>query len=766
MKKPSLIDQLLFAAVVATQVMAGYPLQALADSGRVVGVGSGPRLQDDNEDEIRRQIREAESDGRRDGENDGRREGDDRGQNEGRNDGFGEGQRVGFDRCEREEKQRAYDDGYRSGVSSGQSDGDSEGRRRGDREGRSNGTRDGEADGIQRARSDAKRDSYAPGRERGQNQADASDAREAGRAAGLRQGDLDAAAEALKTDYPRGRKDHSDARWAEAVERQDQQRLHNSGTETESVRAGLTKFMMQPSAFGVLGRYASPDYRYSNPRRSYSNGRVQSAYNSAYRDGYSSGFSSNYGYQYDSAYRTSYSQGESDGCYDARRRGYSSDRDRGQREGYQAAYDTAYRSAYDYAYRPVYDSNFREATARTYRASYDGFYERYFEEARASAYRERYDALFQSFYAPAHAEKYAQMYPIYAQQQYARGVADETEDFRLRPTRLLEGTAVTETILNGLYEPGEALRLKLRLRNFAAEAVKGSDVRLVLTATDASGAILSEAETTLPADLSARSITEISEALEFRMSEKDADKVANFKLSVTYQGRDVGSAALKVETKFMSRIRFAEDPKLQEGLLSPFFVMVSNQSKVRINEGGTLTVRSDPKILEIQDETMKLAALSVQGTQILQYFATVRSTGATQKIPFGMEVLTAKGRRIGLLDETKAVPILNDYRVQVVSSGAESALRTKGLARLTYRIRNVSSRAFAKGLQMKIRFKTGVEGSHQVIGPNPQYLAPLQKGQQADFVVPVSVLKGGTSGLLELEVFEDGKIVVIHQLKF
>jgi hypothetical protein len=250
------------------------------------------------------------------------------------------------------------------------------------------------------------------------------------------------------------------------------------------------------------------------------------------------------------------------------------------------------------------------------------------------------------------------------------------------------------------------------------------------------------------------------------MSERDADKTATFNFNVTYQGRASGAKLLSVGTKFMARLGFAEDPKLQEGLLSPLFIRVGNQSQVRFPEGGVVSMRSDPKILEIEKESFTLPRLLVAASEVLEYRAIARTTSATLRVPFGIEVLTAKGRRIGLVDETRSVPILNDYRVQIVSDAPEKALRTKGLARLTYRIRNVSSRAFAKGLQLKIRFKNNPDGSHLVIGPNPQYLAPLQKGQSADFIVPISVQKAPVSGIMELEVQEDGKTVVIHQIKF
>jgi hypothetical protein len=52
------------------------------------------------------------------------------------------------------------------------------------------------------------------------------------------------------------------------------------------------------------------------------------------------------------------------------------------------------------------------------------------------------------------------------------------------------------------------------------------------------------------------------------------------------------------------------------------------------------------------------------------------------------------------------------------------------------------------------------------IGFNPQFLLPLERGEPAGFVIPVVMPQGLTSGMVELEVRENGVPVVIHQAKF
>ena len=52
------------------------------------------------------------------------------------------------------------------------------------------------------------------------------------------------------------------------------------------------------------------------------------------------------------------------------------------------------------------------------------------------------------------------------------------------------------------------------------------------------------------------------------------------------------------------------------------------------------------------------------------------------------------------------------------------------------------------------------------IGFNPQFLLPLERGEQAKFVIPVVLPQGLSGGMVELEVRENGVPVVIHQARF
>ena len=122
------------------------------------------------------------------------------------------------------------------------------------------------------------------------------------------------------------------------------------------------------------------------------------------------------------------------------------------------------------------------------------------------------------------------------------------------------------------------------------------------------------------------------------------------------------------------------------------------------------------------------------------------------------------GRRWGLLDLTKELPVVNDYSIRLSSDVA--ALKRQGVARLEYVIRNESSRLGFQGLQLHARILGSSTAEFQVIGPNPLLLSPLVPGQAVSFLVPVLALRDGLAGTLELEVKENGQTVVIHRKEF
>lgn len=725
------------------------------------------------------QIAAARALGEQDGRAGGIREAEERAPVDARNDGQNLGRSEGYARCEREERAKQQERGYRDGYIYGQEEGNVAGDRQGRIDGETRGRNEGQADGLRRADADAARDATGPGRARGYEEANASDASARGELDGTAAGDQEARATAERNDYPRGRQDYRNERLAEKVESEDSFNQKNPVEGAVSSVKEIAKSVKSWSAWmkAAVGlgeitdavsdtratRATQPDNRYFNPSRNFPSAQENEAYRAGYSTSYNNAFAARYNAMYDELYRRVYERAYEQGCQEARRQDYRQDYNRGYNDGRQRGYADQYQVSYNRAFRATYDAVFRGASDEAYRGSYQRYYDGHFEAARSAAYRERYDALYNAAYGNARTRKFNEMYPGYAQAAYQRGRTDEAEEFRLKPVHLLEA-AVTETISNGLYEPGEALRLRLRLRNFADGALAGRDVKVMIQALDSGSAVVSEAEATLVKNLKRKSITSVGEALEFRMNENAVNRSKQFRVSAFYQGRKVGEQVVAVQTKFMIDMGFAESPELKEGLASVLKIKVRNQSTKATDAGLKVTFRSNPDILEVLKDTAAVGALNPGEERVVEFPVIARQGGSSIQVPMVLQSLLGNNRRVGLIDEERRIPLVNDYRIDV-GSGART-LRAAGVSRVEYTIRNVGSRLLLKGLQLKVKILGDNAGNFAVIGPNPQYLTPILQGQTISFVVPVLSRDANSGGVLELEVQEDGRTVIISRTEF
>jgi len=696
--------------------------------------------------------------GHHDGQADGSREGNVRGPAEGDREGRERGFREGFDRCERDEKRKAYDIGYREGFVRGEYEGNSNGQREGEFNGRAEGEREGRSDGLARANRDAKNEAEPLGRARGTSEANQSDASERGRADGIASGDRDALGKAVAEDYTRGRKDVRDERFAEPIDSEDEFSQRSSAPGfAQKIKQGFQALLSSATASS-----AHPDRRFYNPRPRYNTPEERRAYEGGYSDGYNSGFHTNYRYAFDSAYDRARRLGAEDGCRSARSRSYDYDLRRGHADGHAAGYSRAYNDAYGRAHRYAYDQAFSNASQVAYRDSYQGYYNQHFEEARRAAYEERVGELYQAAYNAAYRKKFDEVYPGYAAEQYRRGQIDEDKDFELRPVRLLQAEA-TETIPNGLYEPGELLRIRVQLRNFADAAEAGKDVKIQLQALDSGSAVIGVAETVLSRGLKAKSLTRVSELLEFRLEEAAVGRAVSFRVTAFFQGRNIGEKVIKIVPHFVLGIALEGTPELHEGIEGTLAIRVKNQSQVPSDAGTRIQLSSDPATLEILDGAMTLGILNPGESRVIE-FQVIARKGGSPRIPLVIEAVGAGSRRIGLLDQAPQIPVLNDYTIRLAQSLA--SLRKAGISRVEYVIRNVHSRSSLRGLQLHVKVTPKSGDPFAVAGPNPQYLNPLRNGQESSFLVPIVIRTENEGGVLELEVKENGRTVVIHRSEF
>lgn len=719
-------------------------------------------------------VTRARADGREDGWSGGTLEGRERGQEEGQKEGREDGFRAGHDRCYQEQSRAAYDRGFSDGFSRGSDDGSSEGRARGSSDGNSRGIYEGQQDGQRRADQDAERDASPRGTADGINQANGSDATARGTADGSKAGDKQASDHANEVDYPRGREAYRQERFNEAIANNDEFSQLGLATKTtsnnlkkamsviETAREMVNETRIDTQRRGGGGR--GPDNRYFRPSRTYGTPEENAAYQDSYRGAYNEGFRAEFDRAFDNAYDRAFRNQEDRGCDDARRENYRPHYDNGFRAGRDKGYQQAYQPTYDSAFRDAYSAVFGPTSAQAYRDAYQPAYDRHYEESRAAAYSQRVGELYNAAFEDARVRKYNQTYPGYADAANKRGRKDEAQDFANRPVRLL-GAEVQETIENGVLEPGETLRVKLDLRNFAEGAVQGRDIKVKIEAMDDSSTVIVQSETILAKNLREKSRTRVRDALDFRMNESAANRVSRFVVTAFYQGRKIGEQTLDVNTKFLLDVQLAEPLTLKDGLATVVKLRVTNQSQKPSDPVVKVKFVSDPKKLDIANPEQGIGALAPGESKVLEYTVTAHTTDAWLRIPVAFTATGSAGRRIGLLDMTQQVPVVNDYRVALTN--AIGGLQKAGVIRANYKVTNTGSRLLYKSLQLKVTFKDTDNGDNfVVIGPNPQYLMPMEQGETAQFVVPVLVKADNRGGTLVLELMEDGRTVVIREENF
>ena len=695
--------------------------------------------------------------GRQDARPDGEREGNERGSRDGESEGYEDGRKSGYDQCFEEAKRDAYESGYMAGNREGENAGYRDGAVDGERDGLRDGKREGITDGNQRADRDAEIAAQGPGSAKGREEANQTNAEQIGYNEGLKAGEIRARATAVKVDYARGRKDLKEERYSEAVE--------NNDSFAQKKPFAFSEMGARVMSLAAAGIPATPwpDCRYCNMRRSFRTPQETEAYRSAYTNMYQSSFRTSY----DSTYRTyhdlGFRSGKDRGCRDAKnqdfRRYYDNGFDTGRNDGYRREH----KRSYDLSYKSAYDRRFREASDDTYRDTYRSYYDNHFEKARSSAYQARYKELYDIGFGRGDDENFRRYYPAYAKQEYQRGRDDEAKDFDEQPVRFVSAE-ITETIVNGLYEPGEPLRFQIQLRNFAAKTVDSNDIVLSVQAFDSEGAVVSEPVSKLAQSLRSKSLTRITEVSDFVLTEEALRRAGMVVLTVSNKGKQVSSKTFNLQASYLVGMEFVERPKLSEGLASTIKVRVKNQSSSVASGPVKVELLSDSAKIELVQKENLISDIPPGGFKIVEFVAIARTPESSPRIPLALLATSETSRRVGAMDFSGDVPVLNDYRISV--DGETTSLRKSGITRIPYKIRNISSRLLFKGLQLRVRVLNNDTDDFVIMGPNPQYLTPLDNGQSLTFVFPVLVKNSNAGATIELEVQEDGRTTVIHRLNF
>ncbi len=350
---------------------------------------------------------------------------------------------------------------------------------------------------------------------------------------GTKAGEDYAVQQAQAVDYVNGRKQVREKYFSEPVKFQDQ----FSQRKPEGMFAGLERSL---ELFADVRSDRGPH----DGGRCEEKGREQAAFERGRQEGYKAGYQKTYNQAYRAAYDQAYHQGFRQGCGEERFRARA-EYNRGYDDGYDSGFKSGYDRGYNDTFRAAYDAEFAPASEAAYNDTYQSAYYRHYEAGREAGYNERYNEMYQSTFQPAKQARFEELYPELAKEQFAKGQADEELDFVNRPLRLLQAV-LQDKNKDGKPQTGESLRITFVARNFLPAGIDKKDVTLEVTSDKIPVTYLKLPKEVLAKSLREKSVTKVTDALEFIFSSKAKGQKVKIRFTLKLKGKIMGEETLEL----------------------------------------------------------------------------------------------------------------------------------------------------------------------------------------------------------------------------
>lgn len=618
--------------------------------------------------------------------------------------------------------------------------------------------------GYARADADARRNSAEPGRNQGIADANALDQgpnsgqgpTALGTTAGNAAGDARAKQTALETDYPAARKAFYDAKFAERVNSESSLSVYNEGNVAGAPQpAGGQRysFLSSTSLDNARFYFAPPnvivpderptdaaemalEYCRTNavvtdavpatdtqPAQPAVNDTVKcmDEYKAAYTPAWIEAFKANYVAAYNERFEQAFAAAQPAGKAQADAMKLEFDRTRGStdRLGLVAAHRDGeaqgYKEVYDVKFPPIYRDRYNQVIGpytqavsdRRYNEVYNDLYNQYFAAARAQAYESHRTALYNSAHQRAELATFNAKYPAYKAAEISRGQKDEAAEFVRVPVRLLK-TSISETIDDGVMEPGEKLTVNFSLRNFSDAKIQSAELDIKAQALDQNGAMVQGAIAVLPRALEAKSITHISQAFDIRLNEAALARATQVRVTFAVRGQAIATETFTLQAKTLTLVQLVGTPEVRLGYRGAVRVRVTNQSTKVLPEAAVLKLQTAIQGVVFEKTTEAVRALQARETVDVEFPFMNNSYGMAQSIPFVATLdLAQSGRSVGMLNETRSVPSIQDYKITIRRSDLDN-MRNNGREGLRFEIANVSNRLATQSLSIEAK----------IMGPN------------------------------------------------
>jgi hypothetical protein len=742
----------------------------------------------------------------------------------GRDEGKDQGYKAGYKECAEVMRQETIRRAERQGDRDGSIRGNDDGIMRGDADGQSRGEIDGNIAGDQRADAQANRDATPKGTAQGIAEANATDAAARGAADGKVAGNNEAQSDAEKNEYQPARDQLRAERFAEPIRSESTINLGAPVVAKAAPTARNDVMSLMASAKMLVGATGPTERRgngngpgkdtgnsapgagpgdptvpnvqpvlaaekaiaYCKANTSGTTARERPApnaspvpgpapqsefekcvdeYTPAYKQAFSAAFAAEYVTTYRGAFNQEWALSHPEGCRAAKAADYRDVYDR----AYTRSFNESYRNVYDRVYRDHYNARysvaFNAASEYSYNANYARHYAAHFEAARSAAFAARQDQLYSGAFAIARNAEYQARYPAYKKAVVARARADEAAEFVRLPVRLTS-IALRETTKDGLMEPGEKITVDMDLRNFADTAILARDLDIRAVARDGSGVALPGAIVVLPRDLALKSLTHIVGALDIRLDESALGKTVSIEVQIAIRGQRLATETLSLQAKTLALVELVESPVVRLGYPGVLRMKVTNQSRLILPENAVLAISTNMQGVAFSKTSDAVNGLQSGEARELQFPFTADGYIESQSVTFVAALSLTSGRRVGILNESREIPSLQEYAFRM-SHDELKDLRKSGKERIKVYVKNVSSRQATQSLTLTASITGPNAANFSFPKGNQLVFAPIAPGkEQEQDKLLVKADRANSGGTFVLEVREGGKLIGVQKKNF
>jgi hypothetical protein len=330
---------------------------------------------------------------------------------------------------------------------------------------------------------------------------------------------------------------------------------------------------------------------------------------------------------------------------DAFAKTYTDANQKGEKDGYAAGYNASYPTARKTAYDMAYAKYFAAGESEGLPVRYDEGVAKGKSAGEAKGLSEGSSAAYAQGFAEGDLSGYEANIVQERANEYKKGQDDTNARYANGSVIQAQEAKLIDANADGIFLPGEAVALQLKLRNFGSLATNVG--KLTVKLIDQGGHLnLPTSEAILkrlPGDTEAVYINALRGAI---IGVQQNSKM-RLKVMVSEESRDVGSFDLEYEVgSYLAVTGWNRLTVGQPGSLWLGRVSIHNNSTLPTESGMQIKIMSRDPRLKISQDWINMVAISADGTANVEFFLTCKERGDFSANIFDLQIRDSKQKII------------------------------------------------------------------------------------------------------------------------